>query len=336
LLAIISILLMLCGSVRSQDTEESCEQLIGHGEYQKAFEKAQSLYSEDSTEAVYALMYTRFIRQGSTARAQYRALGEDTAADIHIRAEALYRLGCMAYAAGNCADAENYAKNACRLVRSEEYLLLYVRSALLCGHEVIATRMLASGSKKNVTVESARLYTGLAYYKLNDYSRALESYSVLAAHPGTPQWLTSCLAIQALCNAKLKHVREASQIVNVLESGANGYLEQANIDSIRPAFTMHTDTAKASVDAKKTNAAVAAEKRAFRVQAGLFRDIANAKSFKAELDGYFSDVRIVPLVKNSDTFFRVVIGAFPSRDAAAVFAHKEFTVRKLNYCIIEE
>lgn len=341
LLAALSVMLVLYGTVFSQDTDESCEQLINRGDYQKAFEVAQSLYSDDSTNADYALMYARFLRQGGNAAVFYNRLSADNGADVYVRAEAQYRLGCMAYAAGKYSDAESYAKNASRLMRTEAYILLYARSAMMAGHEVIASRMLASVSKQDVSIELIRLYAGLSYYKRGDYVHTLEDYSVLAAHAGSPQWLSSCLAVQALCHAKLKHTREAAQVVAVLESGGATYLEQMYIDSVRSSLNAKFEAVAVSAPAGKQSPAeklkpAEKSKRAFRVQGGIFKEMVNAQSLKSQLDGYFSDVRITPINTNNTTLFRVSAGAFASREKAVAFAHKEFVQRNLPYCIIEE
>ena len=115
--------------------------------------------------------------------------------------------------------------------------------------------MLASVSKQDVSIELIRLYAGLSYYKRGDYVHTLEDYSVLAAHAGSPQWLSSCLAVQALCHAKLKHTREAAQVVAVLESGGATYLEQMYIDSVRSSLNAKFEAVAVSAPAGKQSPA---------------------------------------------------------------------------------
>ena len=105
-------------------------------------------YANDTTDPEVCLAYAQSITDGAAARSLYRKIAAWKSAPDSIRAEAYYRLACIAFMAGNYRKARTYCASACAFSEKPRYARLRDRP-ILQGFDDSVT-------KKNAVSAAAR------------------------------------------------------------------------------------------------------------------------------------------------------------------------------------
>jgi cell division septation protein DedD len=90
----------------------------------------QRAYKADTSDPAVMLAYAKSVRDAGIARSLYKKAAISKTAPDSIRAEAFYRLACMAYIASNYTKARSYCASAVKLSDSNIYAQLSMRSAM--------------------------------------------------------------------------------------------------------------------------------------------------------------------------------------------------------------
>lgn len=90
----------------------------------------QRAYKADTSDPAAMIAYAKSVRDAANARSMYKKAATNKTAPDSIRAEAFYRLACMAYIASNYTKARSYCASAIKLSDGNIYALLAMRSAM--------------------------------------------------------------------------------------------------------------------------------------------------------------------------------------------------------------
>jgi cell division septation protein DedD len=97
------------------------QQVLDKSDYESFQVLARQTYEEDSTDPAARLEYGRTLSNIDTIVSLYKKVAAQKSAPDSIRAEAYYRLACIAYMASNYNRARSHCVNACMLSDKETY-----------------------------------------------------------------------------------------------------------------------------------------------------------------------------------------------------------------------
>ena len=126
------VFLFCCFAWATSDTEE-VQTMVAQSRFDSVCAAAKTAYAADSADAGNALAYAQSLGNGMQARDIYKKIVARKSAPDSIRAEAYFRLACIAYMAANYGKAAAYCDHAGKLSDNPRY-------ALLCGRSAVRAR----------------------------------------------------------------------------------------------------------------------------------------------------------------------------------------------------
>jgi tetratricopeptide (TPR) repeat protein len=230
-------------------------------------------------------------------------------------------LGKVLFAKGDLAGALREFGESREKGREEEGSLWEGLTAMALGDGPTALEALkrAAGSGNRAIRDRARVALGDAYRLAGNWAEAASQYGQVSQMiEGSPGWWPTAQYGRAQCEEKLEETEEARALYAEILSRAPGSheapLARARLRILGAASEQEAAETPPAETAPAPVAGETAPAESLTVQVGAFSLNENAERLAGTVrDGGFGPVRVV---KGADGLFRVLVGAFASRDRA--------------------
>lgn len=287
------------------------------GRFNQARTQVMAVYRDDASDPMTKAAYASFLYEGKEAQVLFRHITADTAAPDSVRAFAFERLGDLAYAQGDYAEAAGHYRRAVDLVDIPSNTFRLAVALWRDKKHALALSLLKAAAFEGSGPAAAQAYyhLGNIYREEKDFAKALDCYDeACESGPETP-WHVPALAGRAVCAVKTGFGDRGSEFARELAEDYPGYLERRLVADMMP----RTESPSQGT---------------FTIQVGSFGNRDNAGKLRDRLGKYFDDVNIVVAEVKGRMFYRVRIGSFPSRKQAERFARRKLKKRRISYKVL--
>ena len=218
------------------------------------------------------------------------------------------------------------------------YLFRYAQSALANGDTAAAKAALTCIAEKGLPgpAQDARCVLGEIALDRSDPREALEQFQKAGHYSPKNSWSVPAELGKLVAARALGMADSAAVYERHLSEYDKTMLERERFWLVRtPPPAMPWDSASARPAARPAGRiAGGARDSSYTLQIGAFGTRERANALRKRLARAFRDVACVPTVIDERTFYRILVGKFPSRDEAEGFARKKLTPRGYVYRVV--
>ncbi len=344
------VLVLLSVSTFAGDLEDGLA-LLSEGKFDEASRYIRRAYKQNPSDPPTWFAYAQILTSGTDAGSMYDSLARSKSVPDSLKAEALYRLGCLHYCNEEYKNAETaFIKaeklNATSTISHGKVMAIFNRGDNRKA-ESIWLEMVSKGDDRQA-VKKARYYLGNAFYQQGNYKEAYNCYNTAWEFSDEP-WSVSARAGACLAAYHTGDTARSKEIYAELIKENPLLLEK---DLLEALFTKSVSFSEEDIEdlgGRDDFGAVSGEPEVsvvkpvenkhgarYTLQVGAFSSVENARKLQKKMKKNFDHVTVVKEKIKGKEFHKVRIGRFTREDEALDYGNKHLKTRGYAFRVVKE
>ena len=308
------------------------------GDIKTAKIRLTAAYKKNSEDPFVQMAYAR-IAPCSTAVQLYKRIGETRSAPDSLRAAAFKQLGDYYYALSDFPEAiDNY-----RYASKHGNMAIYKHSWALCSYasgDTVSAKSLwhtLTLEYGDTIAEIANYHLGLILTKQKSWQEAIVCFDKTGQPSVSKPWAVAALNEKLECTKKLGLSDKVVMLEKQLDPWRDLLLENLNAES-----SLSGSSTLSSMNAGQASSKTMSESenidsgKLYALQIGAFGSKENAIVLEKKLKKDFRDVTTQEFSIEDKLFYRVRVGSFTSKDAAASFGNNSLAKKGFSFRVVDK